>query len=232
MYLFRLPQAGVVNVSSGSGLRQSQRTVSKNRAPFPRTVQPYSPELSTFSSSLAEVRWSCETTRARASVRPYKCRRRVCVAASGEDTKDVGSGGEEPTAAPFKAVSYKKILVCLMDENPYLSLGSRQTIAAAAQLANSFKGHLVVVSLDRPAWTFNGSVRADTIAFYMKESNCEEYEMVAVKVEEDDAAIAIADLADDIDGTYLMLSTNIVEDGHLDANALAKFAGCSFAFVE
>jgi hypothetical protein len=56
--------------------------------------------------------------------------------------------------------------------------------------------------------------------------------MVAVKVEEDDAAIAIADLADDIDGTYLMLSTNIVEDGHLDANLLAKFAGCSFAFVE
>jgi hypothetical protein len=55
-----------------------------------------------------------------------------------------------------------------MDENPYLSQGSRETIAAAAQLANAFKGHLVVVSLDRPAWTFNGSVRADTITFYMK----------------------------------------------------------------
>eukprot|EP00959_Pyramimonas_sp_CCMP1952_P157285 3289048-Pyramimonas_sp.AAC.2 len=174
-----------------------------------------------------------------------------------------------------------------MDESPYLSQGSRGTIAAAAQLARAFKGHLVVVSLDREEWTFDGSVRADTISFHLKgwkdecplaaqvkhrghrhsmlkkrrfvlaDNECDDYDMVVNKVSEkddasllftghgtqfwlsmvctlqgDDVALSIADLADDIEGTFVVLSTDMVEQSYVDANKLAKFMGCSFAFVE
>ena len=51
-------------------------------------------------------------------------------------------------------------------------------------------------------------------------------------MQDDDVAIAIADLADDIEGTFIVMSTDMVEEGYLDANKLAKFMGCSFAFIE
>eukprot|EP00240_Pyramimonas_obovata_P007617 CAMPEP_0118934690 /NCGR_PEP_ID=MMETSP1169-20130426/13963_1 /TAXON_ID=36882 /ORGANISM="Pyramimonas obovata, Strain CCMP722" /LENGTH=154 /DNA_ID=CAMNT_0006877619 /DNA_START=265 /DNA_END=729 /DNA_ORIENTATION=+ len=153
---------------------------------------------------------------------------RVHAGAPGEAAPEAGD-----EATPSKVVSYAKILVCLMDESPYLSQGSRETVAAAAQLASAFKGHLVVVSLDRVGWSFDGSVRADTIAWHLKENNCDEYDMVVNKVAEgEDVAIGIADLADDIEGTFVVLSTDIVEEEYLDANKLAKFIGCSFAFIE
>ena len=44
--------------------------------------------------------------------------------------------------------------------------------------------------------------------------------------------MTVADLADDMEATLLLLTTDSVKEGFIDANMLAKFVGCSFLFVE
>lgn len=153
--------------------------------------------------------------------------------------QDAASTGEPVAAdasvtgvAADASATFKKTLVCVMDENPYLSAGSRQLLATASGLANSKEAQLSVMVVDDQSWTLDNDVRLETIRWHLKENGCEEYELSIKPIDMAEASITLADMADDLDATLLMLATDSVEAGYVDANMLAKFLGCSFLFVE
>mmetsp|Transcript_13498 Transcript_13498/g.18503 ORF Transcript_13498/g.18503 Transcript_13498/m.18503 type:complete len:211 (+) Transcript_13498:205-837(+) len=140
--------------------------------------------------------------------------------------------GEDELHIPAE-VDYSKLLLCVFDTNPYLGNGSRKVLSVGSSLASKYGSAVTILVLDEPEWTLDEVVRSDTIKWHLNEHGQSDYELLIKTVAKGDkGSIMIADLADEIDSSMVVLSTDTVEGGLVDANILAKFIGCDFLFIE
>lgn len=154
--------------------------------------------------------------------RPTRQRRRasttVVVAATGES-----ADGPAGSSAADK-VAYDKILLALIDSNPYLSDGSRSAITAAGDLAKQHDSSVTVLVVDEPGKAGELAVRAGVINTALAEAGASRVDILEKQLAgESGGSALLGDVADEIGADLLVISSEVVHAKHVDANLLAEF---------
>lgn len=125
---------------------------------------------------------------------------------------------------PATGVSYQHVMVAILDQDPYLSAGSKQAINTAADITNQNKSKLTVLVADEKGKA-PPETRLQTLNWHLKEKGCPDYEVVE-KVVESATSVLIGDVADELDADLMVVSADAVHSKQVDANLLAEFVPC------
>lgn len=158
------------------------------------------------------------------------------IASSAQDAAP-SSSSPPPSGAVAQLqdpLTYKHLLVALIDSNPYLDANSQTAVAAAAGLGNAHNSEkLTFVLIDEPGRSgsdagADASVRLKTLAWHLRERGCATpFDLLERPVgEKGKASALIGDVADEVGADLLLLSSAGVHAGHVDANLLAEFVSC------
>lgn len=193
-------------------LTHAHRTAHGRRAPASAT-HPASPALSLLRQRIA------------AANSPPPLRRRRAANATAD-------GAPPPAPIPQDPLTYRHLLVALVDSNPYLGSNSQGAIAAGADLALAHRSDKITVLLiDEPGESSgasagaDASVRVKTVAWHLRERGCQtEFDFLERPMGEKGAASAlVGEVADDVGADLVVLSSQGVHERHIDANLLAEF---------
>eukprot|EP00775_Hariotina_reticulata_P012089 gene12089-12229_t len=128
------------------------------------------------------------------------------------------------TSQPLDRLSYDKILLTILDSNPYLSDGSRQAISTAADLAKIHNSKLTVLVVDQPGAEGDPSVKLQVINKSLHDAGCEAVEILEKSMES--GSVLVGDVADEIAADLVLVSSEAVHTKQVDANLLAEFVPC------
>jgi hypothetical protein len=155
---------------------------------------------------------------------------------SSSSSQNADAPANPPTGVVAQdPLTYKHLLVALIDSNPYLDANSQSAVAAAADLARAHASEKIsFVLVDEPGRSSgesagaDASVRLRTVAWHLRERGCETpFDLLERPVGEKGAASAlVGDVADEVGADLLLLSSAGVHAGHVDANLLAEFVSC------
>lgn len=125
---------------------------------------------------------------------------------------------------------FKHILLCLVDNNPYLSEGSRQAALVAASLGKQFGSRLTVLAVDKPDSQIDQEQRASALKFHLEEHGMEDYAMYE-RNDDKPPSVSCGDVADEVDAELVVVSADAVHEHSLNANLLAEFVDCPVLMV-
>lgn len=136
-------------------------------------------------------------------------------------------GKVSPEQNSTSSLQYKHVLLAILDANPYLSDGSRQAVATAAELSQLYRGKVTVLVIEEPGTDSGPQSKAklDSISWHMKERGCSEFEVLE-KFIQSPSSVLVGDIADELKADLLVLSSEAVHAKHVDANQLAEFVSC------
>ncbi|KAG2489269.1 hypothetical protein HYH03_012289 [Edaphochlamys debaryana] len=163
----------------------------------------------------------CSTALQSAGRLRQPCARRRYVCARAADVPK-----ETAPALSTVELSYNRLLLTILDGNPFLSDGSKTAVATAALLAKQYSSKVTVLVVDEPG-TENAdpSRRLESIGWHLKERGCLDYEVVERAITSP-ASVLVGDVADEISADMVVLSSEAVHAKHVDANQLAEFVSC------
>ncbi|GIL92768.1 hypothetical protein Vretimale_11728 [Volvox reticuliferus] len=159
---------------------------------------------------------------ATAYLRKRECRavsasRGVCVRASAPEQVSPLASGE---------LQYNRVLLTILDANPFLSDGSRTAVATAALLAKQHRSKVTVLVVDEPGTeNTDPTRRLESISWHLKDRGCEDFDVVERAITSP-ASVLVGDVADEISADMVVLSSEAVHAKHVDANQLAEFVSC------
>lgn len=192
-----------------------------------------------MSTMLARAQQQQARSAAAPSPRPLlpRFRRRRVLVAPPSSSSSQGADAAPPPAGVVAQdpLTYKHLLVALIDSNPYLDANSQSAVAAAADLARAHSSEKIsFVLIDEPGRSSaessgaDASVRLKTVAWHLRERGCgTPFDLLERPVGEKGAASAlVGDVADEVGADLLLLSSAGVHAGHVDANLLAEFVSC------
>ncbi|KXZ44455.1 hypothetical protein GPECTOR_67g295 [Gonium pectorale] len=143
---------------------------------------------------------------------------KVCVRAS--------ASAQQPQVSDAETLQYNRVLLTILDANPFLSDGSRTAVATAALMARQYKSKVTVLVVDEPGTENQDPTRRlESITWHLRERGCENFELVE-KAITSPASVLVGDFADEIAADMVVLSSEAVHAKHVDANQLAEFVSC------
>eukprot|EP00878_Enallax_costatus_P001426 GHUV01001576.1.p1 GENE.GHUV01001576.1~~GHUV01001576.1.p1 ORF type:complete len:180 (+),score=41.77 GHUV01001576.1:184-723(+) len=163
------------------------------------------------------------TSTANATLKPSVQRLVACTRPSTRGVR-VCAADDQPHASTLERLSYDKILLTILDSNPYLSDGSRQAISTAADLARIHKSKVTVLVVDHPGTEGDPAVKLGVINKSLHEAGCEDAEILEKSMES--GSVLVGDVADEISADLLVISSEAVHTKQVDANLLAEFVPC------
>lgn len=122
-------------------------------------------------------------------------------------------------------LSYDHVMLALFDANPYLSDGSKQATAMAAEIASTYKSRMTVLLVDEKSLEGDAVTRMDVLTGQLKEAGCTDFQVVD-QIAPASASAALGDVADEQGADLLLLSCDAVHSKAVDANLLAEFVPC------
>ncbi|KAG2423580.1 hypothetical protein HXX76_015219 [Chlamydomonas incerta] len=123
-------------------------------------------------------------------------------------------------------LTYNRLLLTILDANPYLSDGSRTAVATAAHMAKTYNSKVTVLVVDEPGTdNTDPAKRIESITWHLKDRGCDNFEVVE-KAITSPASVLVGDMADEISADMVVLSSEAVHAKHVDANQLAEFVSC------
>ncbi|GLI67709.1 hypothetical protein VaNZ11_011977 [Volvox africanus] len=123
-------------------------------------------------------------------------------------------------------LQYNRLLLTILDANPFLSDGSRTAVATAALLAKQYRSKVTVLVVDEPGTeNTDPTRRLESISWHLKDRGCEDFEVVERAITSP-ASVLVGDVADEISADMVVLSSEAVHAKHVDANQLAEFVSC------
>jgi Set1/Ash2 histone methyltransferase complex subunit ASH2 len=122
-------------------------------------------------------------------------------------------------------LSYDKILLTILDSNPYLSDGSRQAIHTAADLARIHKSKVTVLVVDHKGEGGDPAVKMQVINKSLHEAGCSDVDILEKSIESA-GSVLVGDVADEIEADLVLVSSEAVHTKQVDANLLAEFVPC------
>ncbi|CAM6123039.1 unnamed protein product [Calypogeia fissa] len=178
---------------------------------------------------------------------PAAARRSVTVSSSVRVSASAAtpssSSSSEATVNPPKSetlkISFKHVLLPIIDKNPYLSDSTRQTVATTTTLARQYGADVTVVVIDHHQGSKEEAARdeskeakekhelqLDTIRWHLSEGGCEEYTLVEKRGEGQKPAAVIGEMADDLGLDLVIMSMEAIHHKHVDGNLLGEFVPC------
>lgn len=123
---------------------------------------------------------------------------------------------------------FKKVLLPIIDRNPYLSEATRQATAATTTLAKKYGAEITVVVIDEDAKESisDHELRMDNIRWHLAEGGFEEFDLIERLGEGKRPAAVIGEVADDLSLDLVVLSMEMIHLKHIDGNLLAEFVPC------
>jgi len=156
---------------------------------------------------------------------PLRARGVVAATRSRGRSIRVQSQSEQPQAiSSIDRLSYDKILLTILDSNPYLSDGSRQAIHTAADLARIHNSKVTVLVVDHPGQEGDPAVKLQVINKSLHEAGCEAADILEKTMES--GSVLVGDVADEIEADLVLVSSEAVHTKQVDANLLAEFVPC------
>lgn len=153
---------------------------------------------------------------------------RAVVSASGSSRMRTAAAadGAASTANGVGLLAYQHIMLALADPSPYFGDGSKQAISMAGGLAAQHEGKVTVLMLDeKPMGPEDGVRRMEVLATCMNEAGCHDY-TVMDQVGPACNSATIGDVADEVEATLLVMSTEAVHSKRVDSNLMAEFVPC------
>eukprot|EP01023_Acetabularia_acetabulum_P002880 TRINITY_DN1124_c2_g1_i1.p1 TRINITY_DN1124_c2_g1~~TRINITY_DN1124_c2_g1_i1.p1 ORF type:complete len:209 (-),score=18.34 TRINITY_DN1124_c2_g1_i1:289-822(-) len=153
------------------------------------------------------------------SNRSYKCQSKI--------TCQAGNGSAQQVKKDLKPVpvSYDKLLLTIMDSNPYLSEGTQQAILTTSEMAKTHQSELTVLVLDEEEQQEQKSQQeANSISWYLQQAGCSNYSVLYKTAEK--PSVIIGDMADESQTDLVIMSSDAIHTKRIDANLLAEFVPC------
>lgn len=142
-------------------------------------------------------------------------------------------------AAADTQLAYNRILLTVLDANPQLSDGSKQAIAAAAELARQHNSKVTALLVDVPSGGSDAAAaeaalkaKCENVSWQFRERGLEravevvEFKLVSASEEDSNSSAIVGDVADEVGADLVILSSEAVHAKHVDANLLAEFVPC------
>lgn len=140
----------------------------------------------------------------------------------------VAEGAEATSDTPVKN---ERVLLVVSDENPYLSEGSKAALKHATATAAA-GGHITAMILPPEGNATQVSVLQDTLRWWFNECGLEEEQYdELVTAEGGCSATHIADAADELESTQVVVAADTVSKKKVDMALLATFVSCPVTFV-
>ncbi|CAK0787603.1 hypothetical protein CVIRNUC_010825 [Coccomyxa viridis] len=149
------------------------------------------------------------------------------------DTTSLGSGRActaSATAASeiVPGLRYDHVMIALMDDNPFLSDGSKQVLATTAALANVNNSRLTVLMVDKAASGAEGTSWIEAASWHLKEHGYDPssaaFQEVSLDSEEThNSSVVVGDAVDQVEADLVVLSAEAVHTKKVDCNLLAEF---------
>lgn len=123
---------------------------------------------------------------------------------------------------------YNHVLIALMDDNPYLSDGSKQVLATTASLASMNKSKVTVLLVDGKPSTGEGNSWIEAASWHLKEHGYDPssaaFQEVSLEAEEThNSSVIVGDAVDQLEADLVVLSAEAVHTKKVDCNLLAEF---------
>eukprot|EP00882_Tetradesmus_deserticola_P001561 GHRQ01001685.1.p1 GENE.GHRQ01001685.1~~GHRQ01001685.1.p1 ORF type:complete len:213 (+),score=63.55 GHRQ01001685.1:89-640(+) len=131
---------------------------------------------------------------------------------------------QQQQTAPVERLQYDKILLTILDSNPYLSDGSRQAISTAADLAKIHNSQVTVLVVDQPGTEGDPTVKLQVINKSLLDAGCGSANILEKSMES--GSVLVGDVADEIAADLVLISSEAVHTKQVDANLLAEFVPC------
>ncbi|WIA08392.1 hypothetical protein OEZ85_007831 [Tetradesmus obliquus] len=131
---------------------------------------------------------------------------------------------QQQQSAPVERLQYDKILLTILDSNPYLSDGSRQAISTCADLAKIHNSKVTVLVVDQPGAEGDPTVKLQVINKSLQEAGCEGADIL--EKAQGSGSVLVGDVADEISADLVLISSEAVHTKQVDANLLAEFVPC------
>eukprot|EP00879_Flechtneria_rotunda_P000616 GHRR01000728.1.p1 GENE.GHRR01000728.1~~GHRR01000728.1.p1 ORF type:complete len:176 (+),score=43.33 GHRR01000728.1:231-758(+) len=150
--------------------------------------------------------------------------RPACIHRRGVRHVSVRAQQEQHATDSIDRLSYDKILLTILDSNPYLSDGSRQALSTAANLAKVHNSKVTVLVVDQPGNSADPTVKLQLINKSLHEAGCDQVEILEKSMES--GSVLVGDVADEIAADLVVVSSEAVHTKQVDANLLAEFVPC------
>jgi len=134
-----------------------------------------------------------------------------------------------PQTSDPVGMTFKYVLLPVIDSNPYLCEGTKQAAATVAKLARDSGCKVTVLMIDKKAEDGDPAVKEETIRWHLNEGGCTDYDLL--HREEEKPSVAVGDVADDLECDLVVLSAEAVHGGLVDANLLAEFVPCPIFMI-
>ncbi|MCO5613105.1 hypothetical protein L7F22_067379 [Adiantum nelumboides] len=123
---------------------------------------------------------------------------------------------------------YKKVLLPIIDRNPYLSEATRQAAATTTALAKKYGAEITVVVIDENAKESinDHDLRIKNIRWHLAQGGYEEFGLLESLGEGKVPAAIIGEIADDLSLDLVVLSMESIHSKHIDGNLLPEFVPC------
>ncbi|MCO5611956.1 hypothetical protein L7F22_066216 [Adiantum nelumboides] len=123
---------------------------------------------------------------------------------------------------------YKKVLLPIIDRNPYLSEATRQAAATTTALAKKYGAEITVVVIDENAKESinDHDLRIKNIRWHLAQGGYEEFGLLESLGEGKLPAAIIGEIADDLSLDLVVLSMESIHSKHIDGNLLPEFVPC------
>ncbi|KAK6924531.1 hypothetical protein RJ641_010731 [Dillenia turbinata] len=123
---------------------------------------------------------------------------------------------------------YKHLLLPVTDRNPYLSEGTRQAAATAADLAKKYGADITVVVIDEKQKESlpEHETQLSSIRWHLNEGGFQEFKLLERLGEGSKPTAIIGEVADELNLDLVVISMEAIHSKHVDANLLAEFVPC------
>ncbi|KAI5080548.1 hypothetical protein GOP47_0003731 [Adiantum capillus-veneris] len=123
---------------------------------------------------------------------------------------------------------YKKVLLPIIDRNPYLSEATRQAAATTTALAKKYGAEITVVVIDENTKESidDHDLRIKNIRWHLAQGGFEEFGLLESLGEGKLPAAIIGEIADDLSLDLVVLSMESIHSKHIDGNLLPEFVPC------
>lgn len=123
-----------------------------------------------------------------------------------------------------------RVLLVVSDDNPYLSESSKTALQHAVNVSSG--GHVTAVVLPPADNTTDVATLQNTIRWWFNECGlaADQYDELLPPAGGDPAA-SVADVADELEATDVVVSAEVLAKKKVDASLLATFLGCRMIMV-
>ncbi|GER48069.1 hypothetical protein STAS_25224 [Striga asiatica] len=136
--------------------------------------------------------------------------------------------GFEMSPPPDAFTEFKKLLLPVVDRNPYLTEGTKQATSTTAALAKKYGAEITVVVIDEKEKETleNHETQVATIRWHLSEGGFQEFKLLERLGDGKKPTAIIGEVADEMNMDLVILSMEAIHSKHVDANLLAEFIPC------